>query len=84
MMELIAAGTFAFTTIVSLYIVVNLYKKVVLLEQWTDSTYINIQNTLQKMRDIDSTGHFESDDEVGAIFNELDKTLIELDKITEE
>ena len=83
-MELIMAMTFAFTTVVSLYIVVNLYKKVDLLEQWTDATYISIQNTLQKMKDIDSTGHFEADDEVGSIFKELDETLKELDKITEE
>ena len=84
MIELILAITFAVTTIVSLYSVVNLYRKVDLLEQWTDATYISIRNTLQKMRDIDATGHFESDDEVGTIFNELDETLNELDKITEE
>ena len=84
MMELIAAGTFAFTTIVSLYIVVNLYKKVVLLEQWTDSTYINIQNTLQKMRDIDSTGHFEADDEVGVIFKQIKDTIEQLNDLKGE
>jgi len=84
MIELILAITFAFTTVVSLYVVFNLYKKVDLLEQWTDATYISIQNTLTKMRDIDATGHFEADDEVGTIFKELDETLNELDKITEE
>jgi len=65
-----------------LYIIVNLYNKTDRLEQWADSTYINIQNTIQAMRDIDSTGHFEADDEVGTIFQELKKTIDEMDKIT--
>jgi hypothetical protein len=37
----------------------------------------SIKNTLSKMREIDSRGSFESDDEVGAIFNELKATLQE-------
>ena len=52
------------------------------MEQWADSTYINIQNTIQAMREIDNTGHFEADDEVGTIFQELKKTIDEMDKIT--
>ncbi len=30
---------------------------------------------LQTMKDIDSTGAFESDDEVGSVFNQLKETI---------
>lgn len=36
-----------------------------------------IRGTLQRMREIDEKGAFESDDEVGAVFNELKATLNE-------
>ena len=36
------------------------------------------------MQKIDSTGHFEADDEVGVIFTQLKNQLLELEKITEE
>lgn len=41
----------------------------------------SIRITLSKMREIDERGSFESDDEVGAIFNELKATL---DETTEQ
>lgn len=41
----------------------------------------SIRFTLSKMREIDERGSFESDDEVGAIFNELKATL---DETTEQ
>ena len=66
------------------YIIFNLYKKVDSLEQWTDSTYIRVQDVLQEMRKIDSTGHFEADDEVGTTFNMLHDTINSLDQIVED
>ena len=41
-------------SIVQLYVIVNLYIKCDNLEQWIDSTYLQIQNTLQEMRDLDT------------------------------
>ena len=66
------------------YIVFNLYNKVDNLEQWIDSTYIRVQDVLQEMRKIDSTGHFEADDEVGSTFNMLQETINSLDQIVED
>lgn len=43
----------------------------------------NIVNTLANMRKIDTSGHFESDDEVGVIFNLLQQILIENLGVTE-
>ena len=54
------------------------------LELWTDATYQMVQNTLTEFRRIDSTGHFESDDEIGAIFEQMKDTINHLEKITEE
>jgi hypothetical protein len=73
----ILAGTFGYSTY-------NLYKKVDYLEQWVDSTYLAIQNVLGDMRNIDSLGYFEADDETGAIFKQLNHSLKQLDTITEE
>ena len=66
------------------YIIINLYKKVDSLEQWTDSTYIRVQDVLQEMRKIDSTGHFEADDEVGSTFNMLQAIINSLDQVVED
>ena len=84
MIDIITFTTFAIIIHVCLYIVVNLYKKCDSLEQWVDSTYVAISNTLTEMQKIDSTGHFEADDEVGVIFTQLKNQLLELEKITEE
>ena len=84
MIDIITFTTFAIIILVCLYIVVNLYKKCDNLEQWVDSTYVAISNTLTEMQKIDSTGHFEADDEVGVIFTQLKNQLLELEKITEE
>ena len=64
MMLEIMLCTFIFTTIPSIYIIINLYRKCDKLEQWTDATYQMIKGTLVDFRKIDSTGHFEADDEI--------------------
>lgn len=50
-------------------------------EQFEDRLFeigSRIRNTLQKMRDIDESGVFEKDDEVGATFSELKKLTEDL------
>lgn len=66
------------------YIIYNLYTKVDRLEQWVDSTYMSIQAAIVEMKKIDSTGHFEADDEVGTVFTQLKETVFKLEQITEE
>jgi hypothetical protein len=39
-------------------------------------TQIKIESMLQKMKEIDIRGSFESDDEVGAVFSELKETIV--------
>jgi len=84
MIETILIVTFACTTLISTYVVINLYIKCDVLEQWVDSTYLNIQQTLQTMKDIDAEGHFQTDDEVEAVFKHLEETLNYMENIVEE
>ena len=83
-LEIIVYCVIILFEILTLYIIYNLYNKVDNLEQWIDSTYIRVQDVLQEMRKIDSTGHFEADDEVGSTFNMLQDTINSLDQIVED
>ena len=38
-------------------------------------TQVKLESMLQKMKEIDIRGSFESDDEVGAVFSELKETI---------
>jgi hypothetical protein len=84
MMENIVITVLSIWSIISTYSAIVMYRKVDQLEQWVDSTYGAVASTLESMRKIDSTGHFEADDEVGSIFDALNDTLKELNNITEE
>jgi len=83
-LEIIVYCVIVLFEILTLYVIYNLYNKVDNLEQWIDSTYIRVENVLQEMKNIDSTGHFEADDEVGSTFNMLQDTINSLDQIVED
>jgi len=61
----------------------NLLRKVERLEDWVGDYAQRIQKTKTQLDDIDSTGHFKSDDEIGTIFEGIKDTVNELTKITE-
>ena len=79
----------SFNIILGTLIYKSLYK-IDLYEQWILSTRESINNTLQIMKSIDKNGVFstsvndkgifESDDEVGVIFKQLEVLLEDLDK----
>ena len=60
------------------YVIWNLTKKTELLETWVESFNQMIESVDNELRVIDSTGHFESDDEVGAIFKQIKQTVNKL------
>tara|TARA_B100000214_G_C23742826_1_gene524045 strand:+ start:159 stop:419 length:261 start_codon:yes stop_codon:yes gene_type:complete len=66
------------------YVVWNLLNKVELLETWVEDFSDRVATTWKDIRDIDSTGHFEADDEVGTIFNSIKDTIQELNNYVEE
>ena len=63
------------------YMIWNLIRKTELLETWVESFTIDIQAVQDELRRIDSTGHFEADDEIGSIFTRIKEIINELDKL---
>lgn len=68
-------GIFVITTAVFIYTTIVNVRKVNFYERWITSVTSDIKNVLDQMKAIDATGHFESDDEVGIVFNLLQETL---------
>ena len=66
------------------YVVWNLMKKTELLEDFVGNVGEKIINVNERLKQIDSTGHFESDDEVGTVFDAIKETVNELDEFINE
>ena len=60
------------------YVIWNLLNKVELLETWVEDFSDRVAGTWEEIKTIDSTGHFEADDEVGTIFTSIKQTIEEL------
>ena len=60
------------------YVIWNLFRKTELLETWVEEFTQRIQSVQNDLSNIDSTGHFEADDEVGSIFEAIKDTIISL------
>jgi hypothetical protein len=65
------------------YIVFNLTRKVERLETWIEDYALRIRQTQDTLKEIDSKGNFEADDEVGVVFQAIKETIDELNEITE-
>ena len=66
------------------YVIWNLNNKLEHLESWVESFVIRIGKTYNDLMDVDSTGHFEADDEVGSIFEGIKSIITELNESIEE
>ena len=66
------------------YVIWNLLNKVELLETWVEDFSDRVAETWEEIKTIDSTGHFEADDEVGSIFTSIKQTIEELNQYIEE
>ena len=66
------------------YVIWNLLNKVELLETWVEDFSDRVAGTWEEIKTIDSTGHFESDDEIGSIFTSIKQTIEELNQYIEE
>ena len=65
------------------YVIWNLTKKTELLETWIEDFSDRIVRVQQELKDIDSTGHFEADDEIGSIFDGIKEIINDLNEFTE-
>jgi hypothetical protein len=64
------------------YVIWNLTRKTELLETWVENFSDRIVRVQQELQEIDSTGHFESDDEIGSIFASIKEVINELNDKT--
>ena len=71
------AVTFAYTTF-------NLTRKVETLETWVENFSSQINTVQTELEEIDESGAFASDDEVGAIFTQIKETVKQLEQFRGE
>ena len=65
------------------YVIWNLIRKTELLETWIEDFSNRIADVQQELSDIDSTGHFEADDEIGSIFEGIKDVINDLNNFVE-
>ena len=80
----ILLGVFIVAFIVEMYIIWNLMTKTELLETWVENFTDRVSQIQSDLNDIDSTGHFEADDEVGSIFEGIKEIINDLTNYTEK
>ena len=66
------------------YVIWNLFRKTEFLETWVEDFTQVIQQVDTDLKEIDSTGHFESDDEIGSIFEAIKGTIKQLESFKGE
>ena len=66
------------------YVILNLTRKTELLETWIEGFSDKIVDVQQELKDIDSTGHFEADDEIGTIFEGIKEVINDLNNFVEQ
>ncbi len=66
------------------YIIVNLMFKSERLETWLEVFTTTITEVQEELKDIDNNGSFQSDDEVGVIFKQIEETVNKLETLKGE
>ena len=66
------------------YVIWNLFRKTELLETWVEDFTQRIETVQNDLKNIDSSGAFEIDDEVGSIFEQIKETVNQLDNLKGE
>ena len=75
---------FGVYAVVSIFVIVNLTRKAERLEDWGEQLANRVTWIQDRFKEIDSKGHFESDDEVGTIFSALKDVSQVLNEVLEE
>ena len=65
------------------YVIWNLTRKIELLETWMEDFSDRVSQVQDDLTSIDSTGHFEADDEIGTIFSSIKEVVNELNDFVE-
>ena len=67
-----------------IYVIWNLMRKTELLETWLEEFTTTIDSVNTEIKAIDTLGSFESDDETGAIFKQIQETINRLNTLRGE
>ena len=62
------------------YVIWNLTRKTEMLENWVQSFSTKVVNVRNELTEIDATGHFEADDEIGTIFTGIKEIISDLEE----
>ena len=80
----IIAATAAICTLL-LYVVINLYRKNRVYENWIVDTRNSVDELQENIHEIDSRHLFEKDDDVGVVYEGIKDLVVELnEKVNEE
>ena len=66
------------------YTTYNQFQKVERLEDWIENYSARLIQTKNVLDELDSEGKFESDDEIGVVFEGIQRAINDLTNITEE
>ena len=61
------------------YACINLYRKIKIYEEWVLDITTQIKKLQSDVKDIDSRGIFEKDDDVGTVYSEISDLIQKLD-----
>tara|TARA_B100001996_G_C18254911_1_gene436765 strand:+ start:285 stop:545 length:261 start_codon:yes stop_codon:yes gene_type:complete len=67
--------------LLELYVIWNLFRKTELLETWVEDFTQTIESVQTELKQIDAKGAFETDDEVGSIFNQIKESINKLERL---
>lgn len=70
--------------VIQVYVIINLLVKTEKLETWVENFTQQVTKVHEDLNDIDQSGAFESDDEVGTIFKQIKLTINELEQFRGE
>tara|TARA_R100001591_G_scaffold116207_1_gene132825 strand:+ start:62 stop:328 length:267 start_codon:yes stop_codon:yes gene_type:complete len=70
--------------VIQTYVVINLLVKTEKLETWVENFTQQVTKVQDDLKKIDQSGAFESDDEVGAIFKQINLIINELEQFRGE
>tara|TARA_Y100000996_G_C21970274_1_gene416115 strand:+ start:198 stop:458 length:261 start_codon:yes stop_codon:yes gene_type:complete len=66
------------------YVIWNLFRKTELLETWVENFSQQVEAVQSNLKEVDSKGYFEEDDEVGSTFDRIKQIINELDNFKGE
>ena len=81
---IIEIGVLGLLVLIEAYVIWNLTRKTELLETWIEDFGDKVSQVQDDLTAIDSTGHFESDDEIGSIFDSIKDIINDLNNFTEQ